>query len=180
MTTFNEHDHPRTGAGKFTEKQQSADAITLRRTRPAAETANHLTIDVMERLEEVRNLLDSGNPAQVGTAYEMLRRADTAMTKARAQLARAHIGETIRGVHPTAVTLELSNWGSSSEPTFVPTAIRDGDGGVLWNSDDRKDWEKAPPWQFSITEALYDIDGTTITVEPDGFRGHARDAIRLT
>ncbi len=179
MTTFNEHDHPRSGAGKFTEKPQTGDIITLAGEPSAQETAADLTIDVVHRLEDVHDSLDSGDPTKIATAYEAMRRADAAMEKARSELARAHIGQTIRKVYPTATTLEVSNWGSSSEPSFAATGVRAADGTVLWNSDHRGPGEASPEWTTDITFAMYDIGENTITVEPDTFRDYARNAIRL-
>ncbi|WIE81228.1 hypothetical protein [Curtobacterium sp. MCSS17_016] len=180
MTTFNEHDHPRATGGRFTEKQQEVDTIALASAQPPAhETATHLTIDVAERLEDIRDMLDSGETAKLTVAYDAMKRATDAMTKARSELARAVIGDTIRTEYPTAATLELGNWGSSSEPHFVPTAVRTDDGTVLWNSDDRKPGERAQPWEFRITEPMLDLDENTITVPADGFRDHPRNAIRL-
>ena len=180
MTTFNEHDHPRTGAGKFAEKQQTADTIALAPAQPPAhETASHLTIDVVERLDDIRDMLDSGEKAKLTIAYDAMRRAAAAMTKARSELARAVIWDTVRTEYPTAATLELGNWGSSSKPHFVPTAVRTEDGTVLWNSDDRKPGERAKPWEFRITEPMLDLDENTITIPADGFRDHPRNAIRL-
>jgi hypothetical protein len=180
MTTFNDHDHPRTGAGKFTEKQQAVDTIALASAQPSAhEAATHLTIDVVHRLDDIRDMLDSGETAKLAVAYDAMRRAAAALTEARSELARAVIGDTIRTEYPTAATLELGNWGSSSEPHFVPTAVRTEDGTVLWNSDDRKPGERATPWEFRISEAMHDIDENTITIPADGFRNHTRNAIRL-
>jgi len=179
MTTFNEHDHPRAGTGRFTEKQHTASAVTLDGKPTSAETAAGRSLDALHRMEDLQELLDSGNPADISAAYDRMQRVSAAVEKARSALARAHISNTIREVYPTATTLEMSNWGSSSEPAFVATAVRDANGSVLWNSDDRKPGESSPDWDLAITMPLRDLDENTITVDADNFRSYARNAIRL-
>ncbi|WIB65292.1 hypothetical protein [Curtobacterium sp. MCBD17_040] len=168
------------GTGRFTGHHRDGDDVSLRSPESAALVASSAaTRRLAEQLNDVQRLLAAGDDEGIAEAYDILGRVSGGLKVARAEVAREHIGRIVRAEFPNATVLELSNWGSSSEPAFVPTAVRDDTGTVYWNSDDRGPGARADQWVFDITVPLYDIDENTVIIDPDDFRDHTRNGIRL-
>lgn len=183
MTTSDKRGNLHAGDGKFTGKPQSADTVTLRpaelNVAAALNTASHLAA----KATDITRYLEDGSDEALDDAARRLYRLAAEVRQLGAELATARVIRRVKADYPDGETLELANFGSSSDPSFTPTAVRDIDGRVLWNSDDRPMRESAPRWVLDIQEPMRDVNGdydsTIESVEPDEFRDHHRNAIRL-